>query len=142
MKKGLFSFIIFLILCSLLLTFVLADGVEPRLNNTLTTSTNFTISSTGKATIAASYNGYQNVTTGATITSYLEKRTLGIFWSKVDIGTTNNMWIDTSSDYLDTFIHTFQLEDTGTYRATVTYEIRGTGGSADVIDYDKTVTYS
>ena len=119
-----------------------ADTIMPRLNNTSNTSTNFTITTAGKATITAAYDGYRNITTGATVTSYIEKRTLGLFWTKVDIGEPNNEWVDTSSDYLDVFIHEFWLEDTGTYRATVVYEISGTGGATDVIDFDKTVTYS
>ena len=82
------------------------------------------------------------VTTGATITSYIEKRTLGLFWSKVDIGEANNEWVDVSTDYTDAFVHEFWLEDTGTYRATVVYEISGTGGSTDVIDYEQQRTYS
>ena len=82
------------------------------------------------------------VTTGATITSYIEKRTLGLFWSKVDIGEANNEWVDVSTDYADAFVHEFWLEDTGTYRATVVYEISGTGGSTDVIDYEQQRTYS
>lgn len=118
------------------------DTVMPCLNNTSGTSTNFTITTAGKATISAIYDGYRNVTTGARVTSYIEKRTLGIFWTKVDIGQPNNEWVDISTEYLDAFVHEFWLEDKGTYRATVVYEISGTGGATDVIDFDKTVTYS
>ena len=114
----------------------------PRLNNTATTSTNFTITTAGKATISATYDGYKNITTGVTVTSYIEKRTLGLFWTKVDIGEPNNEWVDTSSDYVGCFIHEFWLENKGTYRATVVYEISGTGGATDVIDYEQERTYS
>ena len=119
-----------------------ADTIMPRLNNTANTSTNFTITSAGKATVTATYNGYRGITTGATVTSYIEKRTLGLFWTKVDIGEPNNEWVDTSTDYADVFGHIIYLEDTGTYRATVVYEISGSGGATDVIDFEKTVTYS
>lgn len=119
-----------------------AETITPRLNNTSNTSTNFTITTAGKATISATYNGYKGITTGATVTSYIEKRTLGLFWTKVDIGEPNNEWIDTSSDYLGAFGHEFWLENKGTYRATVVYEISGTGGATDVIDYEQERTYS
>ena len=119
-----------------------SEVIEPRLNNTLTTSTNFVISSTGKATITETYNAYRQYFTSATVTSYIEKRTLGIFWTKVDIGEPNNTWVDTSTDFTNTIIHEVQLESTGTYRATVTYEISGTGGATDVIDYEQERTYS
>ena len=118
------------------------DTVMPCLNNTSGTSTNFTITTSGKATITAVYNGHRGITTGATVTSYIEKRTLGLFWTKVDIGEPNNEWVDTSTDYSDAFGHEFWLEDKGTYRATVVYEISGTGGATDVIDYEQERTYS
>ena len=114
----------------------------PRLNNTATTSTNFTITTAGKATISATYDGYKNITTGATITSYIEKRTLGLFWSRVDIGEPNNEWVDTSTDYVGAFGHEFWLDSKGTYRATVVYEISGTGGATDEITYEQERTYS
>ena len=147
MKRRIISLIL---LVTILSTFVVMaaaavipdDGIMPCYNNTMNTSTNFTITTSGKATISATYDGYRNLTTGATITSYIEKRTLGLFWTRVDIGQPNNEWVDTSSDYLGAFVHEFWLEDTGTYRATVVYEISGTGGATDVIDFDKTVTYS
>lgn len=131
-----------MILVTSVLTVSASEGVMPRLNNTASTSTNFTISSSGKATISAVYNGYKGVTTGATVTSYLEKKTLGLFWSRVDIDEPNNAWVDTSSDYADVFAHEFQLDSKGTYRATVTYRISGSGGATDVIPYEQERTYS
>ena len=121
---------------------IIEEEVMPCYNNTSGTSTNFVISTAGKATISAVYNGHYGITTGATVTSYIEKRTLGLFWKKVDIGEPNNECVDTSTDYYDAFGHEFWLEDKGTYRATVVYEISGTGGATDVIDFDKTLTYS
>ena len=147
MKRKILSLIALVaILCTFALTVFAAviddGGVTPCYNNTAGTSTNFTITSAGKATISAVYNGNYGVTTGATVSSYIEKRTLGLFWTKVDIGEPNNEWVDTSTDYMDAFGHEFWLEDKGTYRATVVYEIRGTGGAADIIDYQQERTYS
>jgi len=121
---------------------VLGADVMPCYNNTLSTSTNFTISTTGNAAISAVYNAYPSVFTTATVTSYIEKRTLGMFWTRVDIGEPNNEWVDDSFDYTDVIIHEHQLDSKGTYRATVVYEIYGTGGAADVIDYEQERTYS
>ena len=142
MKRRILSVFMLIIILSTIVLTVAAAGVQPRLNNTAGTSTNFTITSAGKATISACYDGYRGVTTGATITSYIEKRTLGLFWTKVDIGQPNNEWVDVSTDYYDAFGHEFWLEDTGTYRATVVYEISGTGGATDVIEYEQERTYS
>ena len=135
-------FLIAVLLVVTIVPMISAQTVMPRLNNTSHTSTNFTITTAGKATISATYDGYYGITTGATITSYIEKRTLGVFWTKVDIGQPNNEWVDISTDYYDAFGHVVYLDSKGTYRATVVYEIRGTGGAADIIDYQQERTYS
>lgn len=116
-------------------------GVMPCLNNTLSTFTTMSINSSGKLTVSYNYSGFPGVTTKAVITTYVEKRFLGIFWSRVDIGTTDDEWVDTiyQEDY--TGSRTYQLSDSGTYRVTVQYKIYGTGGAADVIDYEGTDSY-
>lgn len=147
MKRRIISLLFLVsILISLAITAVAAmapnDTATPYYNNTVSTSTNFVISTTGKATISAVYNGHKTLTTQAVVTSYIEKRTLGLFWSKVDIGQPNNEWVDSSTEYADIFGHEFYLSDKGTYRATVTYEISGTGGATDVIEYEQQRTWS
>lgn len=124
------------------LTATASTGVTPRYNNTSSTTTNFGISASGKASIGAGYSAYRDYFEAATVTSYIEKRTLGIFWTKVDIGMPNNEWVDTSTEYVDSFGHEIYLNSTGTYRATVVYEISGTGGATDVIEYEQERTYS
>lgn len=143
MKRRFCSMVLLFAILTSILVFASAanDGIMPCYNNTAGTSTNFTISTTGKATITATFDGYRGTTSGATITSYIEKRTLGVFWTKVDIGETNNEWVDTINNYYGLAGHEFQLPSTGTYRATVVYEIRGSGGATDVIDFNKTLTY-
>ncbi len=112
------------------------EEISPRLNNTLSTTTAMNINSSGKMTISYQYTGYPSITTKAVITSYIEKRGfLGLTWSRVDIGTPNNQWVDTIYDYSYTGTRTFQLSSTGTYRVTVVYKIYGSGGAADEIEY-------
>ena len=144
MKKRIMPFLLLVLILGTLISTAMASDYEimPCYNNTMGTSTNFVISSTGEAEISITYDAYQDYFTSATITSYIEKRTLGLFWTRVDIGQPNNEWVDTSTRYYNAFGHTIQLPSTGTYRATVVYEINGTGGAADVIDFDKTLTYS
>ena len=105
--------------------------VEPRLNNTLTTSTDFYIEN-GVATVTLSYTGYQGVTTGATIETKLQKRFLLVFWKDVDIGVDGNVWVDEATGVSYRNSHSVSVPS-GTYRVQVEYEIRGTGGAADVI---------
>lgn len=111
------------------------------LNNTASSSLSCSISSTGKLTAVLSVYGFKNITTSIQADLYLEKRILGIFWKRVDIGYTNNVWHDSVTGYIfyNTFDH--QLASTGTYRVTVTYTVSGSGGSPDVITMTETKTY-
>ena len=69
-----------------------------------------------------------------TVTTYIQKKTLGLFWTTVDIGTSNKKWVDTSTDIYGQFVHQFQLKSTGTYRAVIEVVFSGAGGSDDVIE--------
>ena len=109
------------------------DEIMPLYNNVGTVNSNMSINSSGKMTINYKYTGSPSTTTKAVITTYIEKRTLGLFWSRVDIGEPDNQWVDTIKDYSYYGSRTYQLSSTGTYRVTITYKIYGTGGSADTI---------
>ena len=141
-------FVAMLILCLTIVPLspvsaAVADGNEimPYYNNVKSASTVISINSNGKLTITYSYSGSPSITTKAVITTYIEKKTLGLFWTRVDIGTTNDEWVDTK--YESTYVgsRTHQLSSTGTYRVTVIYKIYGTGGSADEIERQVTASY-
>ena len=117
------------------------EGVTPRYNNVATVTTNMGINDSGKMTINYKYSGSSSITTKAVITTYIEKKFLGLFWRRVDIGTTDDQWVDTINDYRYTGSRTYQLSSTGTYRVTVVYKIYGSGGSADEIEYQATDSY-
>ncbi|MBR6509315.1 MAG: hypothetical protein IKT38_01765 [Clostridia bacterium] len=117
------------------------DEVMPCYNNTASTTTTMNINSSGKMTITYKYAGYSSITTKAVITTYIEKKTLGLFWSRVDIGQPDDQWVDTVYDYRYSATRTGQLPSSGTYRVTVVYKIYGSGGSADVIEYQAQDSY-
>lgn len=117
------------------------EEMAPYFNNTLSTTTSMNINSSGKMTISYKYSGYASITTKAVITTYIEKKTLGLFWTRVDIGTTNEQWVDTINDYRYTGSRTYQLSSSGTYRVTVVYKIYGSGGAADEIEYQAKDSY-
>ena len=110
-------------------------------NNTSTTYLDCTVNSSGLLQATLSATGYKNITTHISVELYVEKRVLGIFWKKVDIGCTNNIWTDSTSNYYYSHVFSHSLTSTGTYRVTVTYTVSGTGGSDDVIQMRQTVTY-
>ncbi|MCR5610726.1 MAG: hypothetical protein K6F68_02715 [Clostridiales bacterium] len=138
------------ILCMILLlctVFVGMAGYHRRANaavtlhNTAVASIDCGINSSGKLSALLSVYGIKNVTTLIEADLYVEKRILGIFWTRVDIGYTNNVWHDSVTGYIYTNSFDHQLSTTGTYRVTVTYTVSGTGGSPDVITMTETKTY-
>ena len=108
--------------------------VEPRFSNVASTETGFTITNTGLAGVSVIYTGIQGVTTRVMCKVYLEKKVLGLFWTRVDLGNANDEWIDTSTDVADCFHHEFQLESTGTYRAVFYIACGGTNGDNDIVE--------
>lgn len=127
--------------CSVSASAATQEEVTPYFNNTLSTTTAMNISSSGKMTISYQYSGYASITTKAVITTYIEKKTLGLFWTRVDIGTTEDQWVDTINDYRYTGSRSYQLSSSGTYRVTVVYKIYGSGGAADEIEYQSKDSY-
>lgn len=117
------------------------DEVAPCYNNVVSVSSIASVSSTGVLKVTNSYNGSSSITSKAVITTYIEKRTLGIFWSRVDIGQTDDEWVDTIYNYKYSGSHSVQLPSTGTYRVTVEYVIYGSGGAADTIVKEIEKTY-
>lgn len=110
------------------------EKVVPYDNNTLSTYSVFNIDDNGTASIFAEYVGYIGITTGATIKTKIEKRFLLVFWNEVA------SWTDeVVGDYYSN-THSTTVKK-GTYRATVEYTIRGTGGEPDVIVDEYEYTY-
>lgn len=109
------------------------NEIAPCYNNVVSVSSMASVSNTGLLKVTNSYNGNSSVTTKAVITTYIEKKILGIFWSRVDIGQTDDEWVDTIYNYKYSGSHSVQLPSTGTYRVTVEYVIYGSGGAADTI---------
>ncbi|MBR7098597.1 MAG: hypothetical protein IKC59_04205 [Clostridia bacterium] len=110
------------------------DAIEPRYNNVAMTDSSFVILSNGSAEVTVAYYGSSGITTGATITTQIQKKVLGLFWKKVDIGVADNTWVENVSDHSFGTYYTVQLTDKGTYRAKIHYTIYGTAGPADEID--------
>lgn len=112
------------------------DQVAPCYNNTMQTTTNFNISETGLASVNLKYIGHPAKATGATITCSVEKST-STGWVTVS----GASWNDEVTGFTNTVQHTVQLTSRGTYRMVYEYEIRGTGGAADIISDTIQKTY-
>lgn len=131
----------FVIAMSTFSAFAAAQMVEPYFNNTMDASNTVSISSSGKLTIKNNFLAYDNYFSKAIITTYVEKKVLGLFWSRVDIGQNNNKWIDVIYESLYTGFHYFQLSDKGTYRVTSEFVVYGSGGPADTLTETATTEY-
>lgn len=131
----------FVIAMSTFSVFAAAQMVEPYFNNVVEVSNLASVSSTGKLTITNRMIADSTVFNKAIITTYVEKKVLGLFWSRVDIGQTNDKWIDViyTNSYVGT--HTFQLSDKGTYKVTTEFVVFGSGGPADTITRTATTQY-
>lgn len=127
-----FALVIFILCISIIPVYASNEGITPYFNNTATTETTFLIDENGVAWVAAMYDGYDGITTGATITIKLEKKFLW-WWNDVDNGWTDNTYVKEFTGCSDFVNYSLQLSKTGTYRATVVYTVYGTGGDPDVI---------
>ena len=140
--KRMLSFIVMcMVMCSTVSFIANAEEILPRYNNVSYAESNVTISSSGKMNITNSFSGSASVFSRAVITTYVERKTLGLFWTRVDIGQTDDEWVDTIYTNVYSGTHSHQLEKTGKYRVTVEYVIYGSGGAADTITREIEETY-
>ena len=135
MKKSSCLLLAFLFIACIFTVPVNASDISVYNNNTLIVDTIFAINETGEASVLVNYEGYKNITTGATITIKIEKKTLLFFWSDVIDETITVV----GESYFNEF-H-YQLEDKGTYRCSVVYTVSGTGGADDVLTFEDTKKY-
>ena len=131
-----------------LLTFVMGVVVPYRRAEAATTYNNATytsaicnIDSSGHLDVGLTVSGIKGITTKISVELYVEKRILGVFWSRVNIGYPNNTWTDSNTgiNYNNTF--STNLSSNGTYRVTVTFIVSGSGGSDDTIVQTPTCSY-
>ena len=128
MRRFLRALVCGIVILSCLSTTVMAaeTGIMPCYNNAVNVDSNFNIYG-NVAEVNLSYDGYSGITTGAKVTTVLQKRSLWVFWSDV------TEWVDASSASSDVFTHTYSVSSGKTYRVQITYEISGSGGATDVI---------
>lgn len=136
MKKVIAVILCFVTLFTTTIT-AYAGSIQLYSNNVLTTNTTFSISNSGKATVANSYSGITGTTKSAEIVTKVQKK-VGLIWVTVSGGS----WTDTSSVTNFSKSHSVQLSSTGTYRAHVVFTISGTGGSDDKITKNVEKIYS
>ncbi len=137
MKK--FQSVVALLLVFVLLsanfTVACASDVMPAFDHCETCELTFYISD-GTAYVYVDYCANYTTFTNMRSSVKIQKRFLGIFWSTVDIGLEDNLWIATSTEESALLRATFPIEDFGTYRAVYDIDFYGTNGVVDEIDYE------
>lgn len=114
-----------------------AERDQTRNNNTSYTDTSFSISTSGMASVKVKYEGYANVTTGATIEITIKKRFLLVFWT-TEIEEEYTVY---GTDYDHTYYYDLTEFGSGTYKCLVTYTVSGSGGADDVIPFEDTASW-
>ena len=123
------------LLCVLMLSsFILpVHAVNVRMGHVVNYDVDFGVNSSGLAQVYVAYEGNATSFTDITVKTYIQKRSLGLVWTKVDNGESDKTWVDTSTSQTGTFVHDLQLDSTGTYRAVFKITFSGTGAADDVI---------
>ena len=134
MKKA--KRILTLIVCVLVLMNAVLPvyAADARMSHGIHAYVTFGITDTGLSEVSIIYGANTTSFTHITVETYIQKRSLGFIWTKVDNGETDKTWVDTSTEIDGMFLHQLQLSDKGTYRAVYTITFSGTGAEDDVIE--------
>ena len=115
-RRNLFIMLVVIVLMlSATVGVIVASSNGTRFNNTILASSVAAVSSSGLLTVTNQYQGISGKTTKGEITTYIEKKTWGLFWKRVDIGEPNNEWYDVIYNYVYAGDHTFQLPSKGRF---------------------------
>lgn len=95
----------------------------------------------GKATVSISCTGIKGQASKIEAETCLQRK-VGLVWVKVDIGQTNNVWIDKSSTYYLNASHTANINKSGKYRAKTVFTVfNNSNNSEKVTIYSNEVDY-
>ena len=97
--------------------------ITPRLNTNINATCIPNVSSSGLLTVTNTYGVNDSRVTQVVVTTYVEKRSLLVIWNRVDIGTTNDEWVDYGENGYFSKTHTAQMPESGTYRVTATFDV-------------------
>ena len=101
-------------------------SVTPRWSHLHNAAFTFSATDSGGHTVVT-YEGYRDSFSKAEVTIKVQKRFLLVFWT--DVGE----WSSSSTSDYGEFYHVFDLNGSGTYKATFTLTITGTDGTIDTL---------
>ena len=113
---------------------------SPRYTVPITGSVSANINASDVLYVTANYVVNDSPVTDVTVRTYVEKRSLLVIWTRVDIGETNNEWVDYGGTGTFNVSHTAQLSNAGTYRVTTIFEVYNGSVLLDTIEKTQTVS--
>ena len=100
-------------------------------------SITFFVSDSGTATLMYTVSGHSG-SGKITVKSYIERKSFGIFWSRIELSDGSREWTDTSMGVYMSNTHTLRVDKEGTYRATVVIYVDGESlTKTSVFEYSK-----
>ncbi len=125
MKRFVWLFLILTLIFSVCVTANAQENIDSfvpfglvRFSSIESSSLSFSVSAGGQANIQYSVFLKSNAEP-VIVKTYIEKKVLGLFWSRVETGTKDNEWTDRFSKKFFVGSHTLQLTESGTYRAII-----------------------
>ena len=99
------------------------------------------LSGSGLLSVTVSYDEVGDEFYYCDMVTYVERKNLGLFWGRVDIGTTDNEWLHRA--YPKTFSITYetQLKKTGTYRVTTEFTFTSVSKESESVTTRATIVY-
>ena len=119
-------FLIAILSMTSITSFASDEGISPRLSHTSDAAFSFSATANG-GYIDVTYYGYDDSFVRADLTVKIEKRFLIFWWTEV------TTWSTSSTEIEGHFANKFDLDGSGTYRATFTLTVTGNDGTVDTI---------
>ena len=117
------------------------QDIAPRLNVSIDAACIPNLPSSGLLSVTNTYSANDSQITKIVVTTYVEKRSLLVIWNRVDIGTTNDVWVDYGSNGYFSKSHSAQMPGSGTYRVVATFDVYNGSTLLDSIEKKLTVSY-
>lgn len=92
--------------------------------NIYNSSLTFYVSDYGMATVMYTVSGLAD-SGKIVVKTYVERKTLGVFWSKIELENGETEWTDVSTSAYTSSSHSVRVRENGTYRATMVIYVDG-----------------
>lgn len=144
MKKWLALTLALLLVCATLVpVYAVQDevAITPRLNTNIDAVCIPNLTSSGVLTVTNNYDVNDSRVTRVVVTTYVEKRSLLVVWTRVDIGTTNDEWVDYGSNGHFAKTHSAQMPSSGIYRVTAIFDVYSGSTLLDSLEIPLKLSY-